>query len=413
MSVKQHILRASWTLIDQGVVSLGNFLVNVFLARVLMPAEYGTFALLMGGLYTLQIVNISLVFYPMSVRLALARGDDRRSLLGTAIVLVAFSLLPLCIVLALTLLAFNLGDIVPSALACFILWQLQEATRRGLLASLSLKAAVVGDTVSYLGQFSIAVALAAVGALSLTNILYGMAATSGLALLIQAYQLRLSLRGPHQLRRTAQDFWSIGRWSLANNLASNLRLQLFPWALALGLGAAGAASFQAVLNVLNLANPVIIGLTNIIPQTAALAQTGGIGQAWRSARTYVYFGLPPIFAYYAFALVAPEFLLYLFYGPGSPYLELSFALRLLIIAFIPSYLTEMICSFLHGVDAPRLALVINALGAATAVLLVFPLSIMLGLAGSCVALAAANMVRLSAAQYILARKTTGNPRRFT
>src|SRR5258706_2121486 len=37
--------RASWTLVDQCVVSLGNFVLDVLLARHLAAANYGTFAL--------------------------------------------------------------------------------------------------------------------------------------------------------------------------------------------------------------------------------------------------------------------------------------------------------------------------------------------------------------------------------
>ena len=37
--------RASWTLVDQGVVSIGNFALNLQLARDLAAADYGKFAL--------------------------------------------------------------------------------------------------------------------------------------------------------------------------------------------------------------------------------------------------------------------------------------------------------------------------------------------------------------------------------
>ena len=45
MDRKQFIERASWTLVDQCVVSGGNFLLNVLLARVLIQEDYGEFAL--------------------------------------------------------------------------------------------------------------------------------------------------------------------------------------------------------------------------------------------------------------------------------------------------------------------------------------------------------------------------------
>src|ERR1700730_7929502 len=117
MSTKAHFFRAFWTLIDQGVVSLGNFSVNIFIARQLTLSDYGTFALLMGGLYGLQIVNSSLIFYPMSVRMGVSHGNDEKALLSAALRIFVLFANPLCILLALTLFAFHLSSILPAVLA--------------------------------------------------------------------------------------------------------------------------------------------------------------------------------------------------------------------------------------------------------------------------------------------------------
>ena len=61
--------RASWTLVDQCVVSLGNFALNVQLARGLAVAEYGKFALFLGAIFALRCFDYSLISYPLSVRL--------------------------------------------------------------------------------------------------------------------------------------------------------------------------------------------------------------------------------------------------------------------------------------------------------------------------------------------------------
>ena len=52
MGAKLLIERASWTLVDQGVVSAGNFLLNVLLARTLSEEDYGEFALFLGAIFT-------------------------------------------------------------------------------------------------------------------------------------------------------------------------------------------------------------------------------------------------------------------------------------------------------------------------------------------------------------------------
>ncbi len=398
----EHFQRASWTLFDQGIVSLGNFSVNILIARQLAPRDYGVFALLMGGLYTLQIVNASLIFYPMSVRMAVSHDDGSERLAAAFRIFLLF-LVPLCALLTLALFAFRLGALAPSFLAYLILWQLQEGTRRGLLARFRIKEAILGDTVSYIGQLAVILALALKGWIDLPNAFWAMAATSGLAALIQARQLKLSPWLPISVEATLRDFWSIGGWALANNLISYLRFYIFFGMLGIGWGAAAAASLQALLNVLNLANPVIQGLCNIIPQTAARERAERRGQEWAAARTYMLLVVPPIFLYYAAVFIASGLVLQIFYGAASPYADLTLALRVLALAFAANYGVEVICSYLHGVEAPRLALVINIVGLAVALSAAIPLAGWFGLVGACAALLIANVARLAASIYIVGR----------
>src|SRR5688500_3853434 len=92
---------SSWSVIDQGVVSLGTFLVNIILARQLSPHEYGLFALLFSVFFILQTVNGSLVLYPLSVRGGAADMADRTRLIAAGLTIVLISALPLGIVLVL------------------------------------------------------------------------------------------------------------------------------------------------------------------------------------------------------------------------------------------------------------------------------------------------------------------------
>jgi O-antigen/teichoic acid export membrane protein len=114
-------------------------------------------------------------------------------------------------------------------------------------------------------------------------------------------------------------------------------------------------------------------------------------------------GAPPTFGYYAVALALPGLVLSLFYGAASPYASLTLAVQILVVAWAMGYVADMTCSYLHGVDAARLALIINALGAVAAVLLALALTRMYGLTGGCLSLVGANLVRLAAAHYIQTR----------
>src|SRR5258706_12392379 len=50
----KHFLGIFWTLVDQGAISLGTFLLNIQLGRQLPAPEYGTFALLWRVYFIVQ-----------------------------------------------------------------------------------------------------------------------------------------------------------------------------------------------------------------------------------------------------------------------------------------------------------------------------------------------------------------------
>lgn len=124
MPAKPHVNRASWTLVDQGLVSLGAFLVNVQLARQLPADKFGTFALLLGGFLGLQLFNSSLLLYPMSIRLPVLQGVDRARLYAATLLLVLVACVPLCVSLSIALIVFHCGELILPAVTLFVWWQI-------------------------------------------------------------------------------------------------------------------------------------------------------------------------------------------------------------------------------------------------------------------------------------------------
>jgi O-antigen/teichoic acid export membrane protein len=392
--------------VDQGIVSLGAFLFNVQLARQLPVEEYGVFALLLGAFLGLQLITSSLLLYPMSIRLPVTQGSGRDALLSATFLLVTLFCVPLAAVLAAALYWFDRGDLILPALAAYLAWQMQEVMRRGLLAEFRHRDAVFGDALSCLGLVVVIALVAYSGHLTLSNALLVMAGSYAAGAVMQTVQLRLSLRQVADLRRTAIEFWSVGGWSLVNNVVSLLRIQIFPWTLAATGGAGAAALFQAALNVVNLANPIILGLCNVIPQTAAKAQqSGGNAGAWRASRIYMLIGVPPTFGYYALVLAVPGLVLSVFYGSASPYVALTFAVQILVVAWAIGYAADMTCSYLHGVNGARFALVINTVGTVASVIFALLLTPAYGLTGGCLSLLGANIARIIASHFIQRRVT--------
>ncbi len=405
--------RLAWPLIDQAIASVGTFGLTIVLARALPPAEYGTFALLLGGLMILHMVTSSLVFYPLSVRAGAAGPEAGAGLMRASLDLLGLLFLPAGAALALAALAAGRADLILPALAYFLLWQIQEAFRRYLFAELRFGAAIAGDAVSYLGQVALVLGLGWGGHLTLGTALCAMALAAGLGALLHAGRAGLG-RGEATAPRLSAilgDFWRLGGWSLANNLLGTLRGQVLFWLLAALSGAALTAQLQASQNLVNLMNPLVIGLCNIIPQTAARAHPRGKAEAWRAARPFALSGVPVALLFFAVLFAAPETALRLVYGAASPYLGLAVPVRLLAIAAVAAYATDMVCSYFHGVEAARHALVVNAAGTVAVLAASVPLALRFGLEGACAALVLASLVRLLLSQLLLRRLIAAEPPR--
>jgi O-antigen/teichoic acid export membrane protein len=145
-------------------------------------------------------------------------------------------------------------------------------------------------------------------------------------------------------------------------------------------------------------NPIIFGIGNAIPQVAAHAhRTDGVIGASRAAYGYVLFGLGPILIICAAGVLMPDALLRTVYGSSSPYLAAAAGLQILAVAGVVDYVAEMISKTLLGVQAGRLASVVNFISVAAAAVLAFALIPQLGVFGACLALLIANLVRATGA----------------
>ncbi len=396
MGTKLLIERASWTLVDQCVVSSGNFLLNVLLARTLSEQDYGEFALFLGAIFILRTIDYSFISYPLSIRLCGVNDEDRASLLGNTILLAAALSLVLVVIMGLGTELLDANILLPGCL-CYLCWQAQETSRRCLLADFRYREAVAGDGIAYVGQaLWIAVLLLwDDDVITLSSAIYVMSATFAAGALVHASKLRYAWPDLTETRRLAIEYFSVGKWSLVSYQLVLVRAQIFPWMLAAFAGTAATASLQAGLNIANMMNPIIFGIGNTIPQIAAHAhRSGGVLGASRAAYGYVMFGLGPILVICAAGVVMPNLLLQAVYGPSSPYIAVAVGLQLLAFAGVLDYIAEMISKTLLGVQSGRLAFLVNVVGFVAAAVLALVLIGPMGVLGACLALLIANFVRM-------------------
>src|SRR4051794_10531478 len=402
MRITTLLTRLSWVLVDQGLVSLGTFTVSITLARSLPPADYGSFATIFAFLLLLQVFNTSLIFYPLTLRIQ--PRPTRDEVVAASLRLMAATTLVLMLVAGAALVVFGHQELIPVTFLWFLAWQCQETLRRVLFAEFRYRAAVVGDAVSYIGAASLIGMLAHLGELSLSRAILVLAGAAAAAGVIQYAQVGANWARPRNLKVYALDYWTIGRWSLASSFATALRLNGILWIIIIMLDRSDVALFQAADNVARIANPILFGICNIIPQTAAAREVGEErDSAWRATVHYASLGLVPLLAYSWLAVSYPQLILRIFYGPDSIYVGSALAVQVLVVSFLVSYVVEAICSHMNGVAAPRPALIVNIYGN-IALFGSAPLFIVeFGWLGACYGVALANGVRLVVIALLLAQ----------
>ncbi len=378
----------AWAIVDQGIVSAGNFLTNVLLARWLVAVEYGTFVLIFGAMIFFNALHSSLVAYPLSVNPAVATPSGLRRLAGTCIYLTVLLWVPLAAMIAAACAALDRVTLIPWVVVALLLWEVQETLRRILMARLRHRDAVFGDILSYLGQALGIWALASTGNLTLKTTFCLIAVTSASAALLQLCQIGPAKVSVAQLLACGRKFWGLGRWALLAGASSAFTTQVFPWILALR-GVREAALFQALMNLVAFARPVAAGIGNLVVPAVAQSEPR---YARRITSMYMGQGLVILLPYLLGLFLFPQKALFLAYGSSSNYLGQVWPLRLLVAAIVIGYCAQVLGSYRYGMRDGVGILASQLISSLSVVLLGLPLAYLRGASGAAWGVIIANAV---------------------
>ena len=396
-SVKPRLFALSdgaWSVMDQGVVSLGMFLTTIILARTLAQRDFGIYTILLSVMLLLNGTHSSLITYPLIVD---GPSMDSTALLRRTrglLVLTVLLVIPVGVAWLAVSTVFDSLGVSLWGLAAVLLWQVQETTRKGLMAEFRYRSALWGDALSYLGQSAVLWALASNQLLTLPRAFVVMCFTSAAAAVVQALQMGLVVRESYPLLRVARRCWQLGRWILLSNGLTAVSTQTFCWGLAAFHGLEASASYQAAMSLLGVTHPVLFSLGNVIVPAVAYAQsTGGRRSAWTPARRYGLEGLALVLPYFVVLCFWPKGVLSLVYGEGSPYMQLTGTLRTLVLAYIFSFFTQTFGSYLGGLSETKSIFVMHFAGAVASLCPGLPLTARFGVIGACSGFLLLNLVR--------------------
>ncbi|HVT90908.1 MAG TPA: hypothetical protein VHD56_18795 [Tepidisphaeraceae bacterium] len=341
---------ATWVLIDQGIVSVGNFLTAKGLGSYLPRGDFGNFGLLIETMLFLNSLQAALVIYPMTIKGA---TGDRENLgrMASASAILTLLLLPLlgAGMAGSVAQALHGWSIAVPAVAAMLLWQLQEMTRRALMADMRFADTIWGDFISYPGQAIGVTVLGKLGMLTLYNAFVVMAATSAIAIFIQAIQIGLRTIQTQQIKTVALEFWRLGRWVMLSNGGTIVTSLGYWWTLQAYYGPDDCGVFNAIVQLFKPANPIMNSMNGlIVPAVARVSASEGVKAATRKAWRYILFGALLLTPYFLLLIVFPDFVLKHFYRPEQHYDQYGNWLRLFVLNYSAVFVAAMLGAWLGG-----------------------------------------------------------------
>lgn len=274
---KTALHQGVFSLADQAVASITNFVTGVIIARSSSKEEFGLYMLGFSLVMLVTDLQTSLIATPYMVYAPRLKGQSHALYAGSTLMhQVVFCLLGmLALACAAVTSRFGVGprglEPVLWALGAMVgLIMLREFVRRICFAGLKLRSVLVFDICIGIAQIGGLLLLARLGALSaktaywLIGPVCGIAAFSWLWMEKKFFHPQLA-QSIADLRRN----WTFGRWVFASGLVYTASANLYPWLLAFFHGAAAAGVFAACVGVVSASNPALLGLQNFVgPKTA-------------------------------------------------------------------------------------------------------------------------------------------------
>jgi O-antigen/teichoic acid export membrane protein len=308
--------------IDQGLISVSNFIATLLLARYATPTELGVYGVGFTSLRLVRAVQEGITIQPLNTYGAGMEGDEFRSYAtSTSLIQIALAVLAAAGAAALGWALTALGNDTagPGIFAlwpAFLWWQLSEYIRRMLYTRGKVFYAAVNTALANAirlglmlwwirqGQITGAAGLNAIAFGSLVALLPGLWGTR------HYWSRRFD-----NLRSTWSRNWDFGRWVLGGNMANWVAVEFYPVLTAGMISFAAAGAYRALQN---LVAPVHLLLratdTFLTPRAARTFSAAGYPALRRVMRmTYLAAGLP-VFGLLALGVLFREPLLRLLYG---------------------------------------------------------------------------------------------------
>jgi len=308
--------------IDQGVISLSNFLATIILARNVDPTQLGVYGV---GFVTLRLVRAfqdGLIVQPMNVFGAGMEQDEfKQYATNTSLFQIGLALVSASVVAVSGWVLTELGNDTagPTLFILwlpFLWWQMQEYLRRMLYTRGLVLNAVINSFIANVVRIAIMIYLVNQGKLSGVTGLEAIAWGSFVALFPSLWFTRhYWTRKLVNLKGTWRRNWEFGRWLLGSTLTNWVAVEFYPILTAGLVSFAAAGAYRALQNLVAPIHLLLRAVdTFLTPRAANLYEKNGQRALTHTLRSiYLALGIP-VLGILIIAMLFPEQLLALIYG---------------------------------------------------------------------------------------------------
>jgi O-antigen/teichoic acid export membrane protein len=340
-----------WSMSDQAVVSLGNFLLTVTLARYMSKTEYGVYVVTLGAFLVGNAIHSGLLAYPISVLGAHIPDEEIHQYAANGLLVTYAFALPVAAVLGTTIWALSKNrELALAVIAAMFCWQTHETLRRCLMSRLRHGVTIFGDAVTYLGQIALVVFLAYRHSELVAQTGFLIIALASLVGALVHLSV-IGLRYPNFTAAIAlgRESIKLGRWSLFSILGYWGTVSLLPWALALK-SLAEVANYQTMMNVVQVVNPVMFSVSNLVVPSVAheMKKPDGEKRALRVTLVHMLQGMVLLAPLFLGLLIVPGPVMRALYGHARGYAENDAVMKVLVFGAILTYTGHILNAYFLG-----------------------------------------------------------------
>lgn len=353
--------------LDQGTVSLCNFLTALLIGRFAGKSELGTYAIAFAVATGITELSAALTSTPYAIFGPQMTLPARRRYLGTLLLqqLTLSGGLSALVLLGLATAAYvgraTPGSAIITAATVLALLNVREFCRRAFYAELAVHFALALDALACVGQICGLLILSRLGHLNAANVYLLIGSVSAIYITAWMVHKRANLKFDISgLWKATVENWAASKWVFASVALWMVATYFYPLLLAVFHGTAITGVWAACSTIVGAVNPIFGGLGNYVtPHIASSYATNGP----RTMRRYVYLAstaFTAVLAPFVVAIVVfGDRILILGYGPGfagNGYITALLTLNLLV-----TVITYPVSRGLITIRAARTDMAINVI----------------------------------------------------